>query len=381
MVVQGSYFLLCRLSRSVLRKSDSWFHPWSLKYSRAHLLSMIRNLSTATVEPSDQKKHCNVGTIGHVDHGKTTLTAAITKVLADADAEKTKFIKYEDIDRTPEEKKRGITINSTHVEYETVNRHYAHTDCPGHIDYVKNMITGTSQMDGAILVIAATDGTMPQTREHLLLARQIGVQNIVVYINKADLVDREMLELVELEARELLDEYGFDGINSAVVSGSALLAMKGEQDEIGKNSILKLLEALDQTVPTPTRDFSGPFLMPVETAVSVPGRGTVAIGTIIQGVLKKGQDIDLLGFGNFLKTAASDIQVFRKSVPKCVAGDNVGTLLRGIKADFVLRGMYLAEPGSVQQYDTFEAQVYVLTKGEGGRSKPILDKYIQVIFF
>lgn len=338
----------------------------------------LSTIASATTIGNEQKPHCNVGTIGHVDHGKTTLTAAITKVLSDVSKEGNKFVKYEDIDRAPEEKARGITINSTHIQYETKNRHYAHTDCPGHIDYVKNMITGTSQMDGAILVIAATDGTMPQTREHLLLAKQIGVEQIVVYINKADIVDNEMLELVEIEARELLEEYGFDSQNTAIVAGSALMALNGDKPDIGKESILKLMEAVDSTIPTPKRDLSGPFYMPVESNVSVPGRGTVAVGTVAQGVLEKGQEVELLGHGNSVKTAASDIHIFRKSVPQCAAGDNIGVLLRGVKSELVQRGMFLSEPGYMKQFDTFEAQVYVLTKAEGGRSKPVLDQYIQV---
>ncbi|KAK7115942.1 elongation factor Tu-like [Littorina saxatilis] len=353
-------------------------HVISKYVNRTNFPTFCRELSTAADESN--KPHCNVGTIGHVDHGKTTLTAAITKVLSDTGKEGNKYVKYDDIDRAPEEKARGITINSTHVQYETENRHYAHTDCPGHIDYVKNMITGTSQMDGAILVIAATDGTMPQTREHLLLAKQIGVENVVVFINKADAVDEEMVELVELEARELLEEYGFDGSKTAVVAGSALMALKGEQSEIGKDSILKLMKAVDSTIPTPTRDTSGPFYMPVESSVSVPGRGTVAIGTVAQGVLKRGQEVELLGFGNSIKTAASDIHIFRKSVSKCLAGDNIGALLRGVKSEFVQRGMFLSEPGSMKQFETFEAQIYVLTKAEGGRSKPLMDQYIQMMY-
>ena len=356
------------------------YHLHSKYATSGHFQTLGCRMSTATdvTEENNQKPHCNVGTIGHVDHGKTTLTAAITKVLSDVYKEGNKFVKYDDIDRAPEEKARGITINSTHVQYETENRHYAHTDCPGHIDYVKNMITGTSQMDGAILVIAATDGTMPQTREHLLLARQIGVERIVVYINKADVVDSEMLELVEIEARELLEEYGFDSMNTAIVAGSALMALKGDKPDIGKESILKLMEAIDSTVPTPKRDLSGPFYMPVESSVSVPGRGTVAVGTVVQGMLKKGQEVELLGHGNAIKTAASDIHIFRKSVPRCTAGDNIGVLLRGVKSDLVQRGMFLCQPGSMKQFDTFEAQIYVLTKAEGGRSKPVMDQYIQV---
>ncbi|XP_076444270.1 elongation factor Tu-like [Babylonia areolata] len=380
------------LSRCLLRNLSAVLKPSTNVSSRPlnswfvktrQLQALGAHFSTATnseSEGSNGKPHCNVGTIGHVDHGKTTLTAAITKVLSELGEKGNTYIKYDDIDKAPEEKARGITINSTHVQYETENRHYAHTDCPGHIDYVKNMITGTSQMDGAILVIAATDGTMPQTREHLLLAKQIGVERIVVYINKADIVDNEMLELVEIEARELLEEYGFDGLNSAVVAGSALMALNGEKPEIGKDSILRLMAAVDSTIPTPHRDVSGPFYMPVESSVSVPGRGTVAVGTVVQGNLKKSQELELQGFGNFIKTAASDIHIFRKSVPRCTAGDNVGVLLRGVKSELVQRGMFLSQPGTLKQYDTFEAKVYVLTKGEGGRSKPVMDQYIQMMY-
>lgn len=325
-----------------------------------------------------EKEHCNIGTIGHVDHGKTTLTAAITKVLAREG--KANFMKYDDIDRAPEEKKRGITINQCHVQYETDTRHYAHTDCPGHIDYIKNMITGTSQMDGAILVVAATDGTMPQTREHLLLAKQIGVKKIVIYINKADVVDNEMLELVEIEIRELLTEFGLDGDNAPVIPGSALNALNDENEEIGKNSILKLLDAVDKYVTIPERDFSGPFYLPVENAVAVPGRGTVAIGTVVRGEVKKGGALELIGFGNTIKTVASDIHVFKSSVPSCQAGENVGILLRGVKRDFVSRGMFLCQPKSANQYSSFKAQIYVLKKDEGGRSNPIKQGYQQVMY-
>ncbi|KAJ8303909.1 hypothetical protein KUTeg_017492 [Tegillarca granosa] len=324
------------------------------------------------------KEHCNVGTIGHVDHGKTTLTAAITKVLANEG--KANYIKYDDIDRAPEEKKRGITINQCHVQYETDKRHYAHTDCPGHIDYIKNMIIGTSQMDGAILVVAATDGTMPQTREHLLLAKQIGIKNIIIYINKADVVDNEMLELVELEIRELLTEFGFDGESAPVICGSALNALNDENEEIGKQSILKLLDAIDKHVTVPERDLSGPFYLPIESSVTVPGRGTVGIGTVVQGEIKKGSALELLGFGNTIKTVASDIHVFQKSVPSCKAGENVGILLRGVKRELVSRGMFLCEPKSQNQYNAFKAQIYVLRKDEGGRSKPIKDGYQQLIY-
>lgn len=343
------------------------------RYSAKRLFSC-----SAINHESAEKPHCNIGTIGHVDHGKTTLTAAITKIQAESG--NAKYVSYDTIDRAPEEKKRGITINSTHVEYSTSARHYAHTDCPGHIDYVKNMITGASQMDGTILVVAATDGTMPQTREHLLLAKQIGIEKVVVYLNKADAVDMELMELVELEVRELLTEYGFDGDNTPVIYGSALQALNGTDDEIGKNSISKLLNAVDNYIDIPERDTSGPFCLPVEGSVSIPGRGSVVIGTVLQGVANKGSECELIGFGNQIKTAASDIQVFRKSVTSCKAGDNVGVLLRGVKSEFIQRGMFLVRPGFVQQHNTFEATVYILTKSEGGRSKPITDQYIQNMF-
>ncbi|XP_074650730.1 elongation factor Tu-like [Tubulanus polymorphus] len=326
----------------------------------------------------NRKPHCNIGTIGHVDHGKTTLTAAITKVLSAKG--NSKFMKYDDIDRAPEEQRRGITINATHVEYETENRHYAHTDCPGHIDYIKNMITGTSQMDGAILVVAATDGQMPQTLEHLLLAKQIGVKHLVVYVNKADLVDVETLELVEIEIRDLLDVYGFDSDNTPVIYGSALNALNDKTPEIGERSIVELIAAVDRHVPTPDRDIDGEFFMPLESAFTVPGRGTVAIGTLQRGVLNKGDKIELLGHGNKISTNVGDLQVFRKSVASCMAGDNVGVLLRGVRPEMIERGMYISKPGSFSQFTDLEAQVYVLTKTEGGRSKPIMNNYMQVMY-
>ncbi|XP_064609821.1 putative elongation factor Tu-like protein [Liolophura sinensis] len=328
----------------------------------------------------ESKPHCNMGTIGHVDHGKTTLTAAITKVLAEQGSGGTKFVSYDQIDKAPQEKARGITINSTYVHYETEFRHYAHTDCPGHIDYVKNMITGTSQMEGAILVVAATDGTMPQTREHVLLAKQIGVDHIVVYINKADVADKELLELVELEVRDLLTEYGFDGDAVPVIYGSALKALNGDESDIGKPSILRLMKAVDSFVPTPTRNVSGPFILPVKSLLNVPGRGTVAIGTLLQGSITKGAEASLLGFGNEIRTFIADLQVFKKSVNSCQAGDNLGALLRNVKMEMVLRGMFVVPPGSFKQTDCFQAKIYILTKSEGGRSKPLTDNYIQMIF-
>ncbi|ESO89971.1 hypothetical protein LOTGIDRAFT_124308 [Lottia gigantea] len=333
---------------------------------------------SAVKEPSDRKPHCNVGTIGHIDHGKTTLTAAITRVLSEKGL--SKFVDFDNIDRAPEEKKRGITINAVHVQYETQSRHYAHTDCPGHIDYVKNMITGASQMDGAILVVSAADGTMPQTREHLLLAKQIGVGDIVVFINKADLVDKELLELVELEIRLLLTEFGFDGDKIPVVCGSALEALQGEDTEYGKKAILKLMETVDTHVTTPARNLDEPFFLPIEGSVTVQGRGTVGIGTLTRGTILKGDPAVLLGYGKEMKTFISDIQIFQDSVPKAYAGDNVGVLMRQINKKLVSRGMFLCKPDSIKQWNHFEAQIYVLLNSEGGRSKPLLKEYIQLMY-
>lgn len=323
-----------------------------------------------------KKPHCNVGTIGHVDHGKTTLTAAITKVLSLEG--KAKFISYKEIDRAPQEKSRGITINTALVEYESDSRHYAHTDCPGHVDYIKNMITGASQMDGAILVVAATDGTMPQTREHLLLVKQIGVKNIVVFLNKTDVVDDELIELVELETRELLEEYGFDGKATPIVPGSALGAMQGNSASV--EAIKKLIKAVDNHIVIPDRNVQAPFLLPIDSVVAIKGRGTVAVGTVQQGTLKKGNNVELLGHGSCFKSVVSDIQIFKNSVSSCDAGDNVGALLRGMKAEALVRGMFVCEPGNFKQYDAFDAQIYILTPEEGGRSKPISQRYIQQLY-
>src|SRR5881394_1320738 len=319
------------------------------------------------------KPHLNIGTIGHIDHGKTTLTAAITKVLHDQDP-KNAFTAFDQIDKAPEEKARGITISIAHVEYETENRHYAHVDCPGHADYIKNMITGAAQMDGAILVVAATDGPMPQTREHVLLARQVGVPSIVVALNKADMVDDpELLDLVELEVRELLTEYEFPGDEVPVVVGSALKALEGDADSIAK--IEELMAACDQYIPEPVRAVEKPFLMPVEDVFSITGRGTVVTGRVEQVVLKKMEEVEIVGLRDSRKTIATDLEMFRKLLDEVQAGDNVGVLLRGIDKDEVERGQVLAKPGSITPHTEFTAQVYVLSKDEGGRHTPLFSNY------
>ncbi|KAL1140285.1 hypothetical protein AAG570_000217, partial [Ranatra chinensis] len=324
------------------------------------------------------KPHCNVGTIGHVDHGKTTLTAAITKVLSDKKLAKLKG--YAEIDNAPEEKARGITINVAHVEYQTDARHYGHTDCPGHADYIKNMITGTAQMDGAILVVAATDGAMPQTREHLLLAKQIGINHIVVFINKVDAADVEMVDLVEMEIRELMGEMGYDADNLPVVKGSALCALEGKNQEIGSESILKLLDEVDRYIPTPVRELDRPFLLPVENVYSIPGRGTVVTGRLERGVLKKGNEVEFLGFNKSFKTTVTGIEMFHQILEEAQAGDQLGALVRGVKRDDIRRGMVMCKPGSMSAEDHAESQVYLLTKEEGGRSKPLVP-YMQVQMF
>ncbi|GAB6074227.1 elongation factor Tu [Nautilia lithotrophica] len=323
------------------------------------------------------KPHVNIGTIGHVDHGKTTLTAAITGVLAQKGYAEMKD--YDNIDNAPEEKERGITINTSHVEYETENRHYAHVDCPGHADYVKNMITGAAQMDGAILVVAATDGPMPQTREHILLSRQVGVPAIVVFLNKMDMVDdEELLELVEMEVRELLSEYEFDGDNAPVIAGSALKALEEvKAGQLGEWSekILELMKAVDEYIPTPERDTEKDFLMPIEDVFSISGRGTVVTGRIERGTLHLNDDVDIVGFKPTVTTKVTGIEMFRKEMDEAQAGDNVGVLLRGIKKDEVERGQVLAKPGSITPHTKFEAEVYALTKEEGGRHKPFFNGY------
>ncbi|QIL21275.1 elongation factor Tu [Thermomonas sp. HDW16] len=326
------------------------------------------------------KPHVNVGTIGHVDHGKTTLTAALTKVGAERFGGE--FKDYGSIDAAPEEKARGITISTAHVEYESPNRHYAHVDCPGHADYVKNMITGAAQMDGAILVCSAADGPMPQTREHILLSRQVGVPYIVVYLNKADMVDdAELLELVEMEVRELLSKYEFPGDDTPIISGSARMALEGDQSDIGVPSIIKLVEALDSWIPEPERDVDKPFLMPVEDVFSISGRGTVVTGRIERGVIKVGEEIEIVGIRPTQKTTVTGVEMFRKLLDQGQAGDNAGLLLRGTKRDDVERGQVLCKPGSITPHTEFEAEVYVLSKDEGGRHTPFFKGYRPQFYF
>ena len=326
------------------------------------------------------KPHCNIGTIGHVDHGKTTLTAAITITLAATGG--AKAIAYDQIDKAPEEKERGITISTAHVEYETEKRHYAHVDCPGHADYVKNMITGAAQMDGAILVVNAADGPMPQTREHILLGRQVGIPSIVVYLNKVDQVDdKDMIELVEEEIRELLTSYKYPGDKTPIVKGSALAAVEKRDDEIGKNSILELMKAVDEHIPQPARDVDKPFLMPVEDVFSISGRGTVATGRIESGVIKTGEEVEIVGIKETKKSVCTGVEMFRKLLDSGEAGDNVGILLRGIERSDIERGQVLCKPGSITPHTKFEAQAYVLKKDEGGRHTPFFTKYRPQFYF
>ncbi|MDC0944132.1 elongation factor Tu [Candidatus Pelagibacter sp.] len=326
------------------------------------------------------KPHCNIGTIGHVDHGKTTLTAAITITLAEAGG--AAAVAYDQIDKAPEEKERGITISTAHVEYETEKRHYAHVDCPGHADYVKNMITGAAQMDGAILVVNAADGPMPQTREHILLGRQVGIPAIVVYLNKVDQVDdKDMIELVEEEIRELLTSYKYPGDKTPIVKGSALAAVEKRDDEIGKNSILELMKAVDEHIPQPARDVDKPFLMPVEDVFSISGRGTVATGRIESGVIKTGEEVEIVGIKETKKSVCTGVEMFRKLLDSGEAGDNVGILLRGIERSDIERGQVLCKPGSITPHTKFEAQAYVLKKDEGGRHTPFFTKYRPQFYF
>ena len=325
------------------------------------------------------KPHCNIGTIGHVDHGKTSLTAAITKILAKAGG--ATFTAYDQIDKAPEERARGITISTAHVEYETANRHYAHVDCPGHADYVKNMITGAAQMDGAILVVSAADGPMPQTREHILLARQVGVPALVVFLNKVDMADPDLLELVEMEVRELLSSYQFPGDDIPIIHGSALMALEDKAPEQGEQAILKLMEAVDAFIPQPVRAMDRPFLMPVEDVFSISGRGTVVTGRVERGVIKVGEEVEVVGLKDTVKTTVTGVEMFRKLLDSGMAGDNIGALLRGTKREDVERGQVLAAPGSIKPHSKFKAEAYVLTKEEGGRHTPFFTNYRPQFYF
>jgi elongation factor Tu len=326
------------------------------------------------------KPHCNIGTIGHVDHGKTSLTAAITKVLAESGG--ATFTAYDQIDKAPEEKARGITISTAHVEYETANRHYAHVDCPGHADYVKNMITGAAQMDGGILVVSAADGPMPQTREHILLARQVGVPALVVFLNKVDMVDdEELLELVELEVRELLSKYDFPGDDIPITKGSALMALEDKNPAIGHDAILALMKTVDEYIPQPERPIDQPFLMPIEDVFSISGRGTVVTGRVERGIVKVGEEVEIVGIRDTVKTTVTGVEMFRKLLDQGQAGDNVGVLLRGTKREDVERGQVLCKPGSVKPHKKFKAEAYILTKEEGGRHTPFFNNYRPQFYF
>ncbi|EJF67020.1 elongation factor Tu [Dichomitus squalens] len=351
---------LCRPVGRSLVFARGYAEPASSKFSRA-------------------KPHLNIGTIGHVDHGKTTLTAAITKVLSEKGA--ASFTDYSQIDKAPEEKARGITINSAHVEYESDTRHYGHIDCPGHADYIKNMITGAAQMDGAIIVVSATDGQMPQTREHLLLARQVGIKKLVVFINKVDMIaDKEMLELVDMEMRDLLSTYNFDGENTPIILGSALAALEGRDPAIGADKINELIKACDEWLEIPPRDLEKPFLLPVEDVFSISGRGTVATGRVERGVINKGDEVEILGFGTKIKSVLTGIEAFHKELDRGEAGDNMGALLRGIKREQIKRGHVIVAPGSIKAVKKFQAQIYVLTKDEGGRYTPFMANYTPQLF-
>jgi len=325
------------------------------------------------------KPHCNIGTIGHVDHGKTSLTAAITKVLAETGG--ATFTAYDQIDKAPEEKARGITISTAHVEYETANRHYAHVDCPGHADYVKNMITGAAQMDGAILVVSAADGPMPQTREHILLARQVGVPALVVFLNKMDIADAELVELVELEVRDLLTSYQFPGDDIPIIKGSAVCALEGKQPEIGHEAILELMAAVDAYIPQPERVLDRPFLMPIEDVFSISGRGTVVTGRVERGIVRVGEEVEIVGIKDTVKTVVTGVEMFRKLLDQGQAGDNIGALLRGTKREDVERGQVLAKPGSITPHTKFKAEAYILTKEEGGRHTPFFTNYRPQFYF
>ncbi|EIW64407.1 translation elongation factor Tu [Trametes versicolor FP-101664 SS1] len=355
-----SHSTSCRTVGRNLIFSRGYAEPASGKFSRA-------------------KPHLNIGTIGHVDHGKTTLTAAITRVLAETGG--AQFTDYSQIDKAPEEKARGITINSAHVEYESANRHYGHIDCPGHADYIKNMITGAAQMDGAIIVVSATDGQMPQTREHLLLARQVGIKKLVVFINKVDMIaDKEMLDLVDMEMRDLLATYNFDGENTPIILGSALAALEGRDPEIGATKIQELIQACDEWLEIPPRDLDKPFLLPIEDVFSISGRGTVATGRVERGICNKGEEIEILGLGTKIKSVLTGIEAFHKELDRGEAGDNMGALLRGIKREQLKRGQVIIAPGSMKAVKKFQAQIYVLTKDEGGRYTPFMANYTPQLF-
>lgn len=386
------------LSALTLRSSSLWLSSYStsarlavhghglftVKPSSSWVVLPSLSLSTSTFRLQKEvfkrdKPHINIGTIGHVDHGKTTLTAAITKVLAEKKL--ATFKDYASIDNAPEERNRGITINIAHLEYQTENRHYAHTDCPGHADFIKNMITGASTMDGAILVVGATDGVMPQTKEHLLLIKQMGITHLVVFINKCDVADDEMIELVEMEVRELLSEMGFNGGDMPIIKGSALQAIEGAADDtLGKSAILALMDAVDNTIPTPERDLEVPFLLPIEHVHSIPGRGTVVTGRLERGKMKTGQDIELIGYGRQQKSKITGIEMFHKTLEEATAGDQMGILIRGLKRDDVRRGMFAAKPGSIKQHNQVMAQVYLLSKDEGGSNKPLVSESSFIIF-
>ncbi|KAL1670636.1 P-loop containing nucleoside triphosphate hydrolase protein [Schizophyllum commune] len=363
--------------RRVAANSCQWAGAWRAPAVSSPCAAMARRGYAEVF--SRKKPHMNIGTVGHVDHGKTTLTAAITKVQAEQGY--ASFTDYSAIDKAPEEKARGITINSAHVEYESDNRHYGHIDCPGHADYIKNMITGAAQMDGAIIVVSATDGQMPQTREHLLLARQVGVKKLVVFINKIDMIDDpEMLELVEMEMRDLLSTYNYDGENTPTIMGSALAALEGKTPEIGAERIKALVKACDEWLEIPPRDLEKPFLMAVEDVFTISGRGTVATGRVERGVATKGSEVEILGFGSKLKTVLTGIEMFHKELERAEAGDNMGALLRGLKREQVKRGQVIAAPGSMQSVKKFIASLYILTKDEGGRYTPFTANYKPQIF-
>ncbi|KAA1468234.1 translation elongation factor Tu [Dentipellis sp. KUC8613] len=366
---------------SAARRAPFWNASLLAKTPAPRLFRYVPSRSYAEVSGkfSRAKPHMNIGTIGHVDHGKTTLTAAITKVLSSSGG--AKFTDYSQIDKAPEEKARGITINSSHVEYETDSRHYGHIDCPGHADYIKNMITGAAQMDGAIIVVSATDGQMPQTREHLLLARQVGIKKLVVFINKVDQIsDPEMLELVDMEMRDLLSTYNYDGEHTPIIMGSALAALEGRDPEIGENKIRELVKACDEWLELPPRDLEKPFLMPVEDVFSISGRGTVATGRVERGIAHKGDEVEIVGLGEHFKTTLTGIGMFHKELDRGEAGDNMGALLRGVKREQVRRGQVIIAPGSMKPVTKFQAQIYVLTKDEGGRYTPFMSNYRPQLF-